>query len=292
MQAASYHNVTTRFGDGLDRWLQASPADYGIVETMRALFVLVAMTWSLLAQTRPPRDLELFVLIGQSNMAGRGAIDAGDREPIPGIWVQAKDLSWKPAVDPLHYDKPEIAAAGLGRSFAKALKTARPNSSIGLIPAAFGGSALEEWKPGSIHYTEAVRRTRAALRDGRLRGILWHQGEADAKDENLARSYVPRFEAFIRQLRADLNAPDVPVIVGELGRFYRNRPNDGAKFAEVVNAQLMRIPNSVPHSAFVSSEGLTDKGDSTHFDTRSLHELGGRYAAAFLRLDRSWTPGH
>jgi hypothetical protein len=257
---------------------------------MRALFVLLAMSWSLVAQTRAPRNLELFLLIGQSNMAGRGAIEAGDRDVLPGIWAQAKDLSWKPAVDPLHYDKPEIAAAGLGRSFAKALTAARPSSSIGLIPAAFGGSALDEWKPGSLHYTEAIRRTRAALRDGHLRGILWHQGEADAKDENLARSYLQRFEAFIRQLRADLGAPDVPVIVGELGRFYRNRPNGGAKFAEVVNAQLKHIPDSVPHSAFVSSEGLIDKGDATHFDTRSLHEFGDRYAAAFLRLDPSWRP--
>ena len=125
--------------------------------------------------------------------------------------------------------------------------------------------------------------------NGRLRGILWHQGEADAKDEGLARSYLKRFDAFIRQLRTDLDAPDVPVIVGELGRFYRNRPNDGAKYAEVVIAQTRQVPGSVQHSAFVSSEGLTDKGDSTHFDTPSLHEFGARYAAAFLRLDRSWT---
>jgi len=249
----------------------------------------MAMAWSVVAaQAQEPRNLELFLLIGQSNMAGRGEIAPDDREPIPGIRVQAKDLAWKPAVDPLHYDKPDIAAVGLGRSFAKALVAARPGAAIGLIPAAFGGSALDEWKPGTTHYNEAVRRTKAALRSGRLRGILWHQGEADSTDETRARSYIPRFEAFIRQLRADLDAPDIPVILGELGRFYRNRPKEGAKFAEVVNAQQMRIPESVAHSAFVSSEGLTHKGDEVHFDTRSLHEFGARYAAAFLTLDPSW----
>lgn len=256
--------------------------------TMRVFFLIAAVSSSLLAQTGAPRDLDLFLLIGQSNMAGRGAIGLEERATLPGIWVQTKDLQWKPAVDPLHYDKPEIVGVGLGRSFARALTAVRPSASIGLIPAAFGGSALDEWKPGSLHYTEAIRRTRAALRDGRLRGILWHQGEADAKDEGLAHSYLKRFDAFIRQLRTDLDAPDVPVIVGELGRFYRNRPNDGAKYAEVVIAQLRQVPGSVQHSAFVSSEGLTDKGDSTHFDTPSLHEFGARYAAAFLRLDRSW----
>jgi hypothetical protein len=255
---------------------------------MRILFVLTAITCSLFAQTGEVANLDLFLLIGQSNMAGRGVIGPEDRTVLPAIWVQAKDLSWNSAVDPLHYDKPDIAGVGLARSFARALTAERPGASIGLIPAAFGGSALDEWKAGSLHYTEAVRRTRAALRYGKLRGILWHQGEADSKDEDLAHSYAKRFEAFIQQLRADLDAPDVPVIVGELGRFYRNRPNDGAKFADVVVAQLRKIPDSVPHSAFVSSEGLTDKGDGVHFDTRSLHEFGSRYAAAFLRIYPSW----
>src|SRR4051794_15628276 len=131
-------------------------AGYVIVDTMRIVFVLAAMTCSLLAQTGEPRNLDLFLLIGQSNMAGRGVIGPEDRALLPGIWVQMKDLSWKPAVDPLHYDKPDIAGVGLGRSFARALTADRPGASIGLIPAAFGGSALDEWKPGSLHYTEAV----------------------------------------------------------------------------------------------------------------------------------------
>ena len=157
------------------------------------------------------------------------------------------------------------------------------------IGAAFGGSAISEWAKGARHYTAAVARARAALKVGKLAGILWHQGEADSKDESLAGSYAHRFDTFIRQLRADLEVPDVPVIVGELGRFYRDRPNGGARFADVVNAQLKQIPELVRHSTFVSSEGLTDKGDATHFDTRSLHEFGARYAQAFLRLDPSWT---
>ncbi len=232
-----------------------------------------------------PKNLQLFLLIGQSNMAGRGEITPDDSAPLTGIWVQAQDLSWKPATDPLHYDKPAIVGAGLGRAFAQAVAAARPGVSIGLIPAAFGGSALDEWKPGAKHYREAIRRTKAALRDGTLAGILWHQGEADSGDEALANSYVERFQAFIKQLRADLGAPNVPVIAGELGRFFRNRPNDGAKYADVVVQQLQLIPDRVPRSAFVSSEGLTDKGDSTHFDTRSLHEFGRRYAAAYLNVD-------
>ena len=234
------------------------------------------------AQGGSQKDRQLFLLIGQSNMAGRGVIEAQDREPIPRVFTLTKDLQWAPAIDPLHFDKPDIAGVGIGRSFAKTLLQADPNASIGLIPAAFGGTSLEEWKPDGKLYTDAVRRAREAMKSGRLRGILWHQGENDSDHEDDARSYRTRFAAMIGRLRADLGAPDLPVVVGELGEFH-----SGA-FDAVVNEQLATVPLKVPRSAFVSSNALTDKGDKAHFDTRSLREFGRRYALAFLSLDAGW----
>lgn len=234
--------------------------------------------------------MELFLLIGQSNMAGRGAIEDQDRVPIAGVYALNKNLEWAPAVDPLHFDKPEIAGVGIGRSFARAVQAAaRPGTAIGLIPAAFGGTSLEQWKPGGALYNDAVRRAKAAMGKGKLRGILWHQGEAESADERLAATYVVRFWGIMTRLRADLGAPDVPVIAGELGPFFKDRPNDGARFASTVNQQLALIPESVPHAAFVTAAGLTDKGDSVHFDSASLRELGKRYAEAFLKLEPGWS---
>ncbi len=233
-----------------------------------------------------PRDLQLFLLIGQSNMAGRGPVEAQDKEIVPHILMLNKDLAWVPAVDPLHFDKPAVAGVGLGRTFAKTLvwasHSASPSVSIGLIPAAFGGTSLEEWKPGGKLYTDAIRRTKEALKSGKLRGILWHQGEADAGTEEHMSTYRERFANMIQQLRNDLNAPDVPVVVGELGEFQKG------KFTRQLNEQLSLIPFVVPHSAFVSSAGLVDKGDGTHFNSASAREFGRRYALAFLSLDATW----
>ena len=67
---------------------------------------------------RAAEDLELFLLIGQSDLAGRGVIEPQDVDPSANIYALAQDLTWKPAVDPLHFDKPDIAGVGLGRSFA------------------------------------------------------------------------------------------------------------------------------------------------------------------------------
>ncbi len=228
------------------------------------------------------QEKQLFLLIGQSNMAGRGLIEAQDKEIIPRVFMLNKEMAWVPAVDPLHFDKPAVAGVGLGRTFAKTLEWANPTSSIGLIPAAFGGTSLDEWKPGDKLYADAVRRTQESMKSGKLRGSLWHQGEADAGTEEHVNSYRERFANLVQHLRQDLDAPDVPVIVGELGEFQKG------KFTRQLNEQLALIPFIVPHSAFVSSAGLVDKGDSLHFNSVSAREFGRRYALAFLSLDPLW----
>ena len=226
-----------------------------------------------------PEPRDIFLLIGQSNMAGRGQVEDQDEILHPRIFKQTEDRKWVPAIDPLHFDKPEITGVGLGSSFARAVANAESNAVIGLIPAAYGGSSLDEWKPGSRHYTNAVERTRLALsKGGRLRAILWHQGESDLAPERMA-TYPQRFADLVARLRADLNAPDVPIIVGEL---FVGQPANGP-----MNAMLNTLPKTVTRCATVSANDLTDKGNPAHFDSPSLRELGRRYAQAFFALEKA-----
>jgi hypothetical protein len=234
------------------------------------------LTISLLATSSAgaaPAVTHVFLLIGQSNMAGRGPVGPEDRTIDPRVFTLTPDRQWRPAADPLAFDKPALAGVGPGLAFAKAVARAHPDWIVGLVPAAFGGSSLDEWKPGGRLYTDALTRTRVALAGGgQLAAILWHQGESDTKPE-LAATYVERFRLFAASLRRDLNAPEVPIIAGEIGRFVAG--------GEAINRQLGLLPSAVPHCRLVSSEGLTDKGDHLHFDSSSARELGRRYAAAF-----------
>lgn len=239
---------------------------------------LFAMTAVVSTAQPKPEHMRLFLLIGQSNMAGRGPITPADRVPHPRVFMLTKDLAWVPAVDPVHFDKPELIGVGLASTFARVVADAEPDTVVGLIPAAFGGSALDEWRPGQPHYVNAVARAKEAMKHGQLAGILWHQGESDADPEHIA-TYAIRFQKMIAQLRADLGAENVPLVVGELGHY---RP----EFAGM-NAVLATLPRSVPLCAFVSSAGLTDKGDHLHFNTPSLHEFGRRYAAAWMQLAKT-----
>ncbi|MDP3073730.1 MAG: sialate O-acetylesterase [Opitutaceae bacterium] len=240
------------------------------------------------AQPLPDKeDFHLFLLIGQSNMAGRGVVSPADRTPTARVLMLDKAGAWVPAVDPLHFDKPNVVGVGLGRSFAEVVAAARPGVTIGLIPCAVGGSPIDTWRPGVFYdatkshpWDDALRRAKLALQAGTLHGILWHQGESDS-NRALAPGYAAKLDDLVARLRAELRAPRVPFVAGQLGRF-ADKPWD--EFRTQVDQAHRELPRRVAHTAFVGSDGLQHKGDQVHFDSDSLREFGRRYAAAFLKL--------
>jgi hypothetical protein len=236
--------------------------------------------------------LHLFLLAGQSNMAGRGVVEAEDRAAHARVWMLDRNEQWVPAVDPMHFDKP-IAGVGPGRSFGIAIAEADPTIRIGLIPAAVGGSAISSWEPGAVHaetgahpYDDAIRRARAAMREGELEAILWHQGESDATAA-AAPLYAERLRALVERFRADLGDPDLPVLVAQVGRF-EGKPWDAPHLQ--VDAAHRELASRLPNVAYVSAEGLAHKGDTLHFSAPAARELGRRYAEAYLALARARRP--
>ena len=238
--------------------------------------------------TLPPKEqFHLFLLAGQSNMAGRGKVADEDRRPHARVLMLTKEGRWAPAVDPLHFDKPRVVGVGVGRTFGILYAQSHPRVTVGLIPCAAGGSPIAAWEPGGYHpqtkshpYDDALRRGRNALRSGVLKGILWHQGESDAKPGQ-AEVYEKKLHAMVARFRKELAAPGVPFLAGQLGQFAERPWNDAKRRVDAAHRSLA---GSVPHSAFVSSDGLTHKGDQVHFDAKSYRELGKRYAATYKKL--------
>ena len=254
--------------------------------TLLAAVLLTSGCTTLNPKSTTDEDFLVFLLAGQSNMAGRGEVAEADREIHPRILMLAQDGSWQPAVDPIHYDKAR-AGAGLARSFAEVLADQDRDITIGLVPAACGGSPISTWVPGGYHeqtdshpYDDAIERTRRALQDGRLAGILWHQGESDSRPQRAA-LYKENLVELIERFRRDLETPDVPFIIGQLGQF-EGKPWTDAR--QQVNQAQIEVAAETPYTAFVSSDGLTAKEDNTHFNRESLQEFGKRYAAAWLEI--------
>ena len=219
-------------------------------------------------------DVELYLLVGQSNMAGRGVLTDGNRVSADGIFKLDADGKWQMAEEPIHFDKPSIAGAGLAASFARFMADRRPGVTVGLIPCAVGGTAIDRWVESGDLWSNAVKRTRIALKSGTLKGILWHQGEADSTAA-LAPSWGAKLESIIASFRREFG--QVPFVAGELGRYL----DESGRWQDI-NAHLHALEGRVPAYRVVSSEGLAPKSDNVHFDTESLREFGLRYAAAMV----------
>ena len=228
------------------------------------------------------RDMDLYLLIGQSNMAGRGVLKKTNRVGTDRVYKFGKDGVWVEAVEPIHFDK-RAAGAGLAASFARTMADRDPSVRIGLVPCAVGGSCIDTWVKGGVNYTKAVARTRKALEGGVLKGILWHQGESDAVDPARTAAWADKFAGIVAALRAEFG--DVPVVAGELGRYldgYTRKSTDW----RAINSQLHGLKGRIPSFAVVSSEGLTAKADKLHLNTKSLRMFGERYASAMIELNK------
>ena len=258
---------------------------------MRFIFILLCFISLLAAEEAqlPPKErFHLFLLVGQSNMAGRGAVEEQDKTPHPRVLMLKKEGQWTPAVDPMHFDKPSVGV-GLGKTFGQIIAEANPGVTIGLIPCAVGGSPIDAWQPGVFYpptkshpWDDTVKRVALSLPVGTVKGILWHQGEADCKPE-LASAYAPKLHDLVKRLREMVKGPDVPFIAGQMGKF-----EDVPWSPEIVTVDKahQELPKQVSNAAFVSAEGLKHKGDKIHFDAASYRELGKRYAETFLQMKR------
>lgn len=233
---------------------------------------------------RPNKNLHIYLLIGQSNMAGRGVLDDSSKSTNPNILMFTKDSLWAIATDPLHFDRPTAVGVGPGISFAQTMLEvmAKKNIQIALIPCAVGGSGIESWQAGKKFledhpYDDAIRRTKKAQQDGILKGILWHQGESDTNEKRKV-VYMERLTKFVQNLRQDLQVPNLPFVAGELPYYKDN--------FKAFNTVFSRLEQEIPHATFVKADELNHNGDGVHLDTPSARELGRRYAHAMYNLQK------
>jgi sialate O-acetylesterase len=269
----------------------------------------------------PPAGLDLWIMAGQSNMEGYGILEQDPKVAID-VWNFASGGGWEKARDPLHWlweslapvdqrilrlhqqendpyalltddeivrreRSDRVVGTGLGIPFAEEMvrRTGRP---VGLIPAAHGGTTLNDWGPdprgpnGDTLYGALLIRVERALavNGSAVRGVLWFQGEADATAE-LSATYEARLEAWVAALRRDLGQPDLVVLLVQLGRLVTTPTIleiglDSKSWSAIREAHRLvaeRVPNVRATSAI--DLGLSDE---IHLNSNALHRLGRRLA--------------
>lgn len=231
--------------------------------------------------------MEIYILMGQSNMAGRGPLTAENRTwGTNSLKVLNENLQWVDAHHPLHFDKPSMVGVGPGLSFGIEMAQINPKIEIGLVPTAVGGTSIDSWFPGvkdkatgKYPYDDAEKRIIEAMKFGDIKGVIWHQGESDSDPEKLA-LYLPKLKTLIERVRTLVGNDKLPFIAGELGQF-------SDKFRNF-NIEIHKLNDEVLYTAVVSSTDLKDKGDKLHFDSASAKIIGERYAQSMIALQRAF----
>ncbi|WP_226617865.1 sialate O-acetylesterase [Cytobacillus firmus] len=225
--------------------------------------------------------MKSILLIGQSNMAGRGFMD--DVSPIYNEHINMlRNGRWQMMAEPIHFDR-HVSGIGPAASFAQAWTEDHSGEGIGLIPCAEGGSSIDDWAIDGVLTRHAISEAKFAMETSELAGILWHQGESDSYGERY-KTYEAKLLSLFEHLREELNAPDIPIIIGELGH-YLGQSGFGKSAAEYkqINEILSKVAHSEKNCFFVTSKGLTANPDGIHTDAVSQRKFGLRYYDAFSK---------
>jgi hypothetical protein len=237
--------------------------------------------------TQLPRseNFWIFIMAGQSNMAGRGFVEPQDTIPNTRVLTLNKDNKWVIAKEPLHFYQPALTGLDCGMSFAlELLKSAGDSITIGLVPCAVGGSSVDNWLDDkAFNEVELSRnfkeRTKVALKSGKIKAILWHQGESDASVEKIYK-YKSSIETLFRRFRKVVGNDSLPIIMGELGSYYY--PEDQQALWDSINVQIRSIATKGSNCFWIPTDDLTPNEDRIHFNSASQRELGRRYADKFF----------
>jgi len=221
---------------------------------------------------------DVYLIIGQSNTAGRGAVEAKDRVVLDGVDL-FNGQTWIPAENPMNAFSNirkdlDLQQLSYAYTFGRTLNEVTGNR-IGLIVNAIGGTRISQWQKGAddAFFESTMERVTDALAipGTTLRGVLWHQGESNRNSN----SYLSNIEDFINDIRSDLGISDLPFIAGQLSQ----ERTDNNTF----NENIKSLPTLVNDTNYVSSHCLGTT-DTTHFDSNGQRILGSRYAAKMLEM--------
>jgi len=244
---------------------------------------------------------DLWILGGQSNMEGCGILKRGAVKPHPEVHVFDMADRWLVAEEPLHWKHESVdrvhsgppgeklekrrretrkhrwRGGGLGLPFAREMAE-RTGVPVGLLPCAQGGSSMDQWNPalkdkgGASLYGAMFRRCQAC--GGRVRGMLWYQGETDALHEQ-SDAFPDKFKALVAAVRRDLGQPDMPFYYVQLGRYLFLEKE--RHWTAVREAQL-RCEAEIPPPVGMVTAVDQPLVDAIHVRTRGLRVVGERLA--------------
>lgn len=229
--------------------------------------ILTALLWSAQAADKP---VHLFILSGQSNMAGM--------DPKTGFEPEAKKL----------FGDGEMAY----------LKVASGGKPIRLWVEEWNQITakhkLDSTNEKTVFYEQILTQFAALVeKHGQPASVTfcWMQGERDAK-EKLSAAYSDAMKQLISNLRRDLKAPEMNFVIGRLSDFGKA---DDEHWQAVREAQVA-VAKDDPRGSWVDCDDLNNKEkngapvDDLHYTKEGYQLLGQRYARQAKALAEGKAP--
>ncbi|MBN1143958.1 MAG: family 43 glycosylhydrolase [Bacteroidales bacterium] len=256
---------------------------------------LITFSNRMVQNTLPDTTFHIYLMFGQSNMEGQGAIEPQDRVTNPRVKV-LQDLTcpnlnrtygtWYTAAPPLNRC---WSGLGPGDSFGRMMGESAPDyvTTIGLVNASVSGcniyiykkgcpDGLDEYSQGipfDCGYSWLLDLAKKAQQEGIIKGILFHQGETNNTDPE----WKNTVQQIVADLKADLGLGDIPFLAGEL--LYE----EYGSCCSAHNIEIKKLPALIPNAHVISASGLPGS-DVAHFTPASYRTLGERYARKMLEL--------
>lgn len=136
---------------------------------------------------------------------------------------------------------------------------------------------MDQWDPakknegGNSLYGSMLRRFKAA--GGKVRGVLWYQGESDA-NPNAVPAFPKKFETLVTSIREDFGQPDIPFYYVQIGRHIN--ASNVSEWNSIQDAQRKAEP-LIPRAGMVVAVDL-ELDDGIHVGTRDFRRLAARLA--------------
>lgn len=238
--------------------------------------------------------MDVFIALGQSNMAGRGSVSELPSwfprnsqklfrfNPFREDWESATE-PMQLADDPIYAVNADRKKGGVGPSlsFADAMAE-KLAQDVGIILCARGGTGIDAWSktedPILLYNSLLHRALHSIYRGGEIKGLIAYLGESDTKSHELARLWPDRFIELIKNLRHDLFGFDLPVVFAQLACVdYKRKQKRQHGYMGWDTLKEYQALLSAPNIKMVKTDDL-ELMDGLHLCTRSQLVLGQRFA--------------
>lgn len=227
------------------------------------------------------KPLKVFVCAGQSNMVGRRCVIAELPESLQQVQESNLYFNGKSWI-PVEAGKTEKIGFGPELSFAQRISQLL-GEPVGIVKQSLGATNLAvNWSPttNKQQYDRMVEKVKLAQasRPIEIVGMIWMQGEADARIEEMATAYEKNLSTFIESCRKDFHTPQMIFVSGRINCFFPD------KYLYIEKVRKAQENCKVSNYGFIDCDDFPKGSDDLHYNAQGMVEMGYRFADKIFDL--------